>query len=360
MNKKQVLLCVPHMPAFDSSVPLMIRLHERGIVHPRVILGPRLRKVEPRAEEVLKSSGIDYKNVSVLGLELFSLTDIWRSDCIITHSDPVAFSGKFRPRDSFTTRLKKPMVFLQHGMVQQGLHTAGIIKPVWDYYAERLIVWNELPEPDAPWLAKTIKDRLRVTGITKQNLLGDWEDLGTLKAQFSQYDRRILICHNFGFEPVRYSDEMFEKALNDWRAAALARPNYAFILRSHRGKRHSDIEEKISQLCAECPNVIRSERHQGLTRMATIHDVMSLVDCVVSHPSTVILDAVYDDKPVAVLNPFQSAFEALLNVDEIDQFMSFIDAPDATDTGLALRKIYGDVTTNLDKAAEVVEELVQH
>ena len=31
-EKKNILLIVPHMPAFDSCIPLMIRLHKRGNV----------------------------------------------------------------------------------------------------------------------------------------------------------------------------------------------------------------------------------------------------------------------------------------------------------------------------------------
>ena len=31
-ERKNILLIVPHMPAFDSCIPLMIRLHKRGIV----------------------------------------------------------------------------------------------------------------------------------------------------------------------------------------------------------------------------------------------------------------------------------------------------------------------------------------
>ena len=59
--------------------------------------------------------------------------------------------------------------------------------------------------------------------------------------------------------------------------------------------------------------------------MATINDVMALVDCVISHPSTTILDAVYEGKPVAVMNSFQRIFECLPNVDNLDNFTKFVE-----------------------------------
>lgn len=348
------------MPAFDSCVPLIARLHERGRISTKVLLGPRIRKVEPRTEEFLRQSGIPYVNRSLLGLELFSLADFWRSDAILTHSDPVAFGGKFRPRDRYATGLKKPVIFNQHGMVQSGLHVQGADRArIWDYYAEKMLIWSELPDPSAPWLAPNVADKLSITGITKTNLLAPWPGLPELRAQFQAFDQTVLICHNFGFEVDRYSMQMFENAIAIWQEVAKARPNIAFVLRSHRGKRHADVEAKVEMLCRECPNIIRSERHHGLTKMATIHDVMSIADCVVSHPSTVLLDAAYANKPIAVINPLESGFGKLKTVDQLDDFLAFVDHPESLDKGSILRNLYGDLSTNLDKAARVVEERLE-
>ena len=46
--KKRIFCAIPHNPAFDSCFPLLERLQQRGRVEPDVLLGPRLRKVEPR------------------------------------------------------------------------------------------------------------------------------------------------------------------------------------------------------------------------------------------------------------------------------------------------------------------------
>ena len=116
--KKQIFCAIPHSPAFDSCFPLLERLHQRGSVEPYVFLGPCLKKIEPRAEIALRNAGLQYKAVSLLRLEVLSAIDVFRADAILTHSDPQAYGGKFRPRDAVTLGLKKPTIFVQHGMVQ--------------------------------------------------------------------------------------------------------------------------------------------------------------------------------------------------------------------------------------------------
>ena len=94
-ERKNVLLIVPHMPAFDSCIPLMIRLHKRGNVDVKIIVSQRLIKIDARVEQTLKASGIPYVVKSLFGVELFSWLQIARTDCILTHSDPIAYGGKF-------------------------------------------------------------------------------------------------------------------------------------------------------------------------------------------------------------------------------------------------------------------------
>ena len=71
-ERKNILLIVPHMPAFDSCLPLMIRLHKRGNVDVKIIISHRLIKIDARVEQTLQASGVPYVVKSLLGLELFS------------------------------------------------------------------------------------------------------------------------------------------------------------------------------------------------------------------------------------------------------------------------------------------------
>ena len=102
--------------------------------------------------------------------------------------------------------------------------------------------------------------------------------------------------------------------------------------------------------------MIRSERHYGIMTMAPINDVMALADSVISHPSTTILDAVYEDKPVAVMNSSHRKFEWLPNVDNLQDFTKFIEDDSARAQSITLRKICDNVSNNLDKAARIIEQ----
>ena len=231
-------------------------------------------------------------------------------------------------------------------MVQQGLQTKGILPDVWGYHSKTLLIWADLPNTATDFLAPDGADRLHVTGFQKPICL----KLGQTRTDL------LRSSHNFGFETERYSDHMFKKALRVWTAAAQSRPGIAFILRSHRGKRRSNIEQKIAKVCKDCPNIIRSKRHYGIMTMATINNVMALVECVISHPSTTIFGAVYEGTPVAVMNSSHRIFECLPNVDNLPDFTKFIQEDSARAQSVTLRQIYGNVSDKLDKAARIVEQ----
>ena len=352
--KKRIFCAIPHSPAFDSCFPLLERLQQRGRVEPDVLLGPRLRKVEPRVEIALRSAGVKYKSVSLLRLEFLSAIDIFRADAILTHSDPRAYGGKFRLRDSVTLGLKKPTVFVQHGMVQAGLHYGGS-KPVWDFHADLILTWTPLPDPHAAFFGKDVADRIHVTGLIKTNRLACSEVFSDLYSELSHWHQRLLICHNFGFESPLYPISAHRKAFAEWAKVADARPDTLFILRSHRGKSHPDNTKLVENLVQGRPNILLSERHTGLMRMATINDVLTVVDKVITHPSTVVLDAIYDGKPVGVFNSNYQELSCLPQTETAEEIVAFLDDPYAFRHTAPIRTLYGEISENLDIAAEQVE-----
>jgi hypothetical protein len=356
MSRKPRLFCaLPHSPAFDSCFPLLERLHQRGRIAPRVLLGPRLRQVEPRAEAALQAAGLDYRAVSLVRLEVLSALDVLRADAVLTHSDPLAYGGKFRPRDSVTLRSNKPTVFVQHGMVQAGLHYAWK-KPLWRFHAGLMLIWVPLADPHAPFLAPDVAGRLCVTGLIKTNRLARSASHAALAAELAPWRQRLLICHNYGFETALYPLAAQRRAFSEWARIADARPDTLFILRGHRGKRHPDTQAMVDDLMRGRANILMSERHAGLMRMATINDVMAVVDLVITHPSTVVLDAIYDGKPVGVFDSTQLELACLPRCATADEIAAFLDDPDPLRHAAPLRRLYGEISHNLDVAAETVEK----
>lgn len=356
MTDKPRLFCaIPHSPAFDSCFPLLERLQQRGRITPFILLGPRLRKVEPRAEEAVRAAGVRYIAASLLRLEVLAAIDILRSDAVLTHSDPLAYGGKFRPRDSIVVRSHKPTIFVQHGMVQAGLHYRGA-KPAWNFHAGLVLTWTPLPDPHAAFFGESISERLSVTGLIKTNRLAPHLSLRELGRELGDWDQRLLICHNFGFESPLYPMDAQRRAFSEWAKLADARPNTLFIIRSHRGKRHPENIALVEELIGGRPNISLSERHSGLMRMATINDVLAVVDKVITHPSTVVLDAIYDEKPVGVFNATQQELSCLPRTETAEEIGAFLDDGDALSNAKPIRALYGEISDNLTVAAKKVED----
>jgi hypothetical protein len=356
MSRKRRLVCaIPHSPAFDSCFPLLERLQARGRVAPFILLGPRLRQVEPRAERAVREAGVPYVAASVFRLEVLAALDILQSDAVLTHSDPLAYGGKFRPRDTITLRARKPTIFVQHGMVQAGLHEPWI-KPHWRFHAGLMLVWKALPDPLPDFLSPDIAPRLKVTGLIKANRLALSPSHHAVAREMSAWRQRLLICHNYGFESSRYPAEAQRRAFAEWAALADARPDTLIVLRSHRGKRHPENEAMVANLTRGRPNILLSERHDGLMRMATINDVMAVVDRVISHPSTVVLDAVYDGKPIGVFDAHQPELACLPRTETAAEIAAFLDDPHPLRRAAPIRAAYGEISDNLDVAAEAVEK----
>lgn len=355
---KRLLCALPHSPAFDSCFPLLERLHHRGRIAPFVLLGPRLREVEPRAEAALRASGLNYKAVSLFRLEVASAVDILRADAILTHSDPQAYGGKFRLRDTVILRSDKPTIFVQHGMVQAGLHYAGT-KEKWTFHAGLMLLWRPLLDPNASFFGTPVGDRIQVSGLIKANRLAPAPNKMDLERALGTWRQRVLICHNFGFESPLYPAEAQRYAFSQWAMLADSRKDTLFILRSHRGKRHKDNEALVAELIKGRPNIVVSERHDGLMRLATINDILSIVDRVISHPSTVVLDAIYDRIPIAVFNANHPELDQLPRADRADQIATFLDDPKALAKASMVRTMYGEIDANLNRAAVAVEKYLE-
>ncbi len=353
---KVVTAFLPHSPAFDSCFPLLERLHQRGRVAVRAIVGPRLRQVEPRTIAACESARMPFVQSSLFRLEVSSLYDILRSGAVLTHSDPIAYStGKFRLRDIYTIRSRTPVFFVQHGMVQSGLHLAGF-KPRWTFYADRMLVWKPLPANASDFIEGPIADRMRVIGLIKTNRLGPSSLVKEMTDLFSSYRQRVLICHNYGFENLLYSRQAQERAFATWANVFRSRPDTLFIMRPHRGRKHAAFNAMTDQTRERCPNVLLSERHSGLMRMTTINDLLTVVDRVMTHPSTVVLDAIYEGKPVGVFDSTQTELDDLHQVESQEQIEAFLDDSRGLERTESLRKLYGNIDENLDRAAKEVED----
>ena len=352
---RRLLTVMPHMPVFESCYPLIRRLHARGAVDCVTLLGPRLRATEPRIEARFRADGVPFRATSLLGTELWSLRDLAGADAVLSHTDPVAYAKRNRPRDWYMRRHATPAIMAQHGLFQLGLTYTHDAK-LWEFHAGLMLVWRTL---DAAALAGVHATdhapRMVTTGVLKHNVLPVRPLGAAFDALLARHPRRILICHNYGHEAFNYRGDTQLRALADWDRAFAARPDVMFILRGHRGRRHGTTKGSLGDLAKRHPNVLMSDRHDGPLRMAGIHDLLPHVQGVVTHPSTVVVDALQAGVPVGILDNNRALLATLPQVDSADALTGFADTPDAGGAGTALLASFGDIDANLDLAASAVE-----
>ena len=167
-----------------------------------------------------------------------------------------------------------------------------------------------------------------------------------------------MICHNYGFEPLSFGTQEMQRSFAMIRATVLKRPDTLFILRTHCGRREDSVDVETKKAFGDLPNVMSSQRHAGLWKFLSIYDILPTVERVVSHPSTVILDAIYSDRPVAVLDNLWPDLNTLHRIDAPGSLEAFLDMADPMAMARPLLRIFGHVDTNLDRAASHAEPLL--
>jgi len=350
---KEILGILPHMPAFDSCFPLLDRLARRGNLRVSVITGPRIRATEPRVVAVADASPVAVQHRSLLGTELWSLADMARADAVLTHADPRAYFKAGRPRDIFARLSGKRTVFVQHGLVQYRLNYAQDGDAPTRYQARLMLVWRDLTADERAVIAGT--PDIRTVGLVKRNLLPPRPVPPELAQRIAAARKVVLVCHNYGHDHLLYDDAQRDRAFGLLRATMQARPDVLFIIRAHRGRKLPAHQGAVSALVAGLPNVVLSDRHEGYLKFAGIDDVLAISDRVLTHPSTVVLDALSQGKPVAVLDNHRPDLAFLPEIASHGDMAAWLDGGADAPALAEFTRRYGHVDANLDRAAEAVE-----
>ena len=267
----------------------------------------------------------------------------------------MAYGKRTRLRDVYTRRLNKPLVFVQHGMFQLGL-TYTHEGRQWGYHADLMLLWQEVDAATrAQIFAQDPGARIVTTGLLKTNRLPVRAVGEALAARARAASRVVLVAHNYGHEGLNYDTGARDRSFACWRQVFDARPDILFILRSHRGRKHRAASDAVTELVAGRSNAIVSDRHEGPLRFTTINDILAFTDRVVTHPSTVVIDALSEGVPVGILDNNRSALASLPQITDAKALLAFIDDEDPMTQAKTLLDSYGDVERNLDTAAAAVE-----
>jgi len=293
-----------------------------------------------------------------LRIELFSYLAIKRADAILSHSDPLAYRKNSRPRDTFLPVSGTPQIFVQHGMLQSGVNWPyGELGIRW--YSKLLLWWDEYDSIESSFIKDDISTRVKKVGFIKKAYASARPLPESMKAFWAKFHQRLLVCTNFGDHLARSGkgDQLEFYDICDHFCAR--NPEILLVLRPHRGRPQPEFKTAEQTLLDKHSNLVIMDRYEGEFAYSTIHDSLGICDGVVSHVSSSILDAIYSDIPVAVLQNRWPKLNSLPNVTDLDSLEAFSrSVPEIDPKNNDVYRIYGAVDENIDRAAGEVEDFL--
>jgi len=351
---KPKLLCYLNgMPDVESQYPLLAVLNRRGRIQLEVIVYKKLLRKEKRLKSVFEQYGYTPSVGSKLQMKFAFFGAISRCNAILTIADPNRDTTTRAQRSWYARRIGKPTIFLQHGAYQVGVNAGYETAPL-SYYSQKLLLWERL-DPNQTVISAESVTRVETVGFTKENILPTkvWsEDLLQWR---ERYTRCVLVCQSFRWGEGRYEKSDVDAFYTVISELAERNPELGIIIRSHRGKVRKIHRQHDNELEKRHCNVLFSRHYSGPLKGASIQDVLSLCDAMISPSSTTVLDCIYSGKPAAVFDEGLSIFSELNQISCVEDIESFLDDPNQT---LVMDKIverFGVLDENLELAAESIE-----
>ncbi|MCV2872376.1 hypothetical protein OEZ71_08720 [Defluviimonas sp. WL0050] len=355
MAEKPVLLAYLNgMPDFESTYPVLARLHKRGRVTVRALVYSKLLRKEVRLRGVFDKEGFAPEPASKLRMKLLYQRNIREADAVLTIADPYWDTTTRKQRGTYMAKIGQQSIFLQHGAYQVGVNARKIEGPM-EYYSQQILFWEPLGDNRALFTPETA-GRVEVVGFTKQNILpgNRWGE--EVSDWVARYPKRLLVCQSFRWGQGRYTKDHIGHFYDLMDKALSRHPDLGIIIRSHRGKVRSNHRAHDRDLARKHPNVMFSHYYGGPLAKATIHDAIDLAHGMISPTSTTVLDCIYSGKPAAVFAENLPLFAELPQIGDLQGLEAFVDSLKTPGPVYDhIRSRFGDLDGNLDRAAEAIE-----
>jgi hypothetical protein len=355
MSDKPLLLAYLNgMPDFESTYPVLARLHARGRVNVRALVYSKLLRKEPRLAEVFDEYGFVPEAVSKIRMKLWYRKDIRDSDAVLTIADPYWDTTTRKQRGTYMRKIGHQSIFLQHGAYQRGVNARFIETPM-AYFSQKVLFWEPLGE-NRNLFESSSAERVEAVGFTKKNILPQRKWNAEVSDWVARYPTRLLVCQSFRWGGGRYSSEHIDHFYTLMDQLLSRHPDLGVIIRGHRGKVRRNHRSHDQRLADKYPNALFSHHYKGPLAKATIHDVIDLVDAMLSPVSTTVLDCIYSGKPAAVFEGDVNLFQNLHQVsglETLERFVESIGEPDPATEAVCAQ--FGQLDQNLDRAAEAIE-----
>jgi len=346
------------LPTIEAVAHLLARLQARGRLEVRLLLPAGKFPADSPTRQTLCALGLEPVPISRLRSKFLYGRDLRAADAVLALTDPALDRSSRRLRAGSIMRAGKPVVFVQHGAYAAGVNAPLGGEGRLDYYAQRLLLWQNTPA-EAAILSEATLRNVRVTGFLKQPFLPFAPVHPAVAAWQARHPHRVLLCQSFRWRTPRYTADHIADWYRQLDAFLARHRDIGVLLRPHRGKanrRHSAHDEALRD---RHPNLLVSLDDGGPLHGAAIHDCIALCDTVVCPESTVVLDALYLDRPVLVSDIQSLIFPELPRVESMDDIARLIREPDlARRAGDAVRARYGTLADNLERACDHIEAVV--
>ena len=156
--------------------------------------------------QAFSNTGLKPQFRSRFRLELLSFFEIKRADAILSYGDPLALPEKFRMRDHYLVASQTPSIFVQHGLMQEGINSdwQGLTKK---WYSSRLLWWEDYVPASCPFLTEENGSRIRKVGFIKKNYIPPQSFSSDLMRFIRSFQKTLLICTTIPCHEDRFNDE---------------------------------------------------------------------------------------------------------------------------------------------------------
>ncbi len=347
MTKPRLGVFLNGLPDVENLWPLLAYLHAGGQIDMTCFVTTALLRREPRVRGLFQGVGL----VPVVRPNRLMKWRFWYAralrdiDRMLVIGDPATDRSAFGARSRWIAVQGLPSTFVQHGVIQDGVTYVQTPRRV-EFHSDQIFLWQ--PAADcAVDFASGVAERITVSGFIKQPVFAPRPPDAATKGWLAGFRQRVLICHTFRTERQSGLADSFYAMIDAFLAD---HRDIGVIIRPHRGKERSSYAAAERALQARHPNLRFSYAHTGPFRGMTITDVLALVDCLVSTPSTALLDGLYQDLPTAQMARDFTMFDALPQVTDAASLAAFI-AGGWTRDMAEVRATYGDVSANLARIA---------
>ena len=258
-------------------------------------------------------------------------------------------------RNRYLQSIGLPTIFFQHGIIQSEINIIDSepTSPV-DFYSDLIFVFEDLGGNSHKFSKDSVK-KINKSGFIKKApitpLVPKYLDL------LCKYEKKIIFAHDFSTND--YTNIEMSKYFAMVKEFALGYPNFAVIVRPHRGKEkkwHKTFDDALRQAC---PNVIFSNRRSGLLKGASMADLLSITDYLVTPPSTAILEALNMNIPIILTKTDLECFEILPIANDFESLETLINnINNYHEFFKAFRDRYGNLDDNIKRTCKIIESYV--